>query len=233
STQLRKFAFKVIYSTTKLLPAWNRRVAEHKLSERLMPQDVATQWNSMFDMLEFVFVYRKPIDTMCSDRAMGLREFEMAEGEWVIACQLRDILKDATLFFSHATLNLATVIPAMDLIDETLTTASLDVLKYNASIRASIGLAKKTLNQYYDMTDWSELYCIAMVLHPCHKLDYFKTARWEPSWITTAKDIVCTEYQHLYALDDSDDLEERTKPIASVSNTFSIRFYSSLSHSCN
>jgi hypothetical protein len=36
------------------------------------------------------------------------------------------ILKDATLFFSRSTPNLATVIPAMDVIDERLSTDSLN-----------------------------------------------------------------------------------------------------------
>jgi hypothetical protein len=72
------------------------------------------------------------------------------------------ILKDATLFFSRSTPNLATVIPAMDVIDERLTSDSLNCSKYDVSIRASLGLAKKTLNCYYNMTDWSEVYRIAM-----------------------------------------------------------------------
>jgi hypothetical protein len=50
----------------------------------------------------------------------------------------------------------------MDLIDEQLTTDSLNQSKYDVSIRAALGLAKKTLNRYYNMTDWSELYRIAM-----------------------------------------------------------------------
>jgi hypothetical protein len=70
-------------------------------------------------------------------------------------------MKDATLFFSRATPNLATVIPAMDMMDEKLTSDSLD-RKYDTSIRAALGLAKKTLNRYYNMTDWSEVYRIAM-----------------------------------------------------------------------
>jgi hypothetical protein len=57
------------------------------------------------------------------------------------------ILKDTTLFFSRSTPNLATVIPAMDVIDEGLTSDSLNRSKYDASIRSSLGLAKKTLNQ--------------------------------------------------------------------------------------
>ena len=58
------------------------------------------------------------------------------------------VLKDATLFFSHSTPNLMTVIPAMDIIDQCLTSYSCNV-KYLPSICAAVGLAKKTLNHYY------------------------------------------------------------------------------------
>jgi hypothetical protein len=84
-------------------------------------------------------------------------------GPLLLHCTLYpQILKDATLFFSRSTPNLATVIPAMDVIDEKLTNDSLNRAKFDASIRASLGLAKKTLNRYYNMTDWSEIYRIAM-----------------------------------------------------------------------
>lgn len=71
------------------------------------------------------------------------------------------VLKDATLFFSHSTPNLATVIPAMDLIDETLTTQSKNRTLL-ASIRTAMEFAKTTLNQYYQLTDNSDVYRIAM-----------------------------------------------------------------------
>jgi hypothetical protein len=56
---------------------------------------------------------------------------------------------------------LATVIPAMDHIDKTLTSNSLD-FKFEPSIHAAIGISKKTLNKYYNATDQSEVYRIAM-----------------------------------------------------------------------
>ena len=71
------------------------------------------------------------------------------------------IFKNTTLFFSRSTPSLATVIPAMDHIDETLTSHSLD-LKVEPLIRAALGTAKKTLNRYYNATDQSEVYHIAM-----------------------------------------------------------------------
>jgi hypothetical protein len=49
----------------------------------------------------------------------------------------------------------------MDHIDETLTTHSLDH-KFEPSIRAALGIAKKTLNRYYNVTDQSDVYRIAM-----------------------------------------------------------------------
>jgi len=71
--------------------------------------------------------------------------------------------------------------------------------KFSEPIRAAIGLSKKTINRYYDKTDHSEVYRIAMVLHPRHKLQYFRTARWEPEWIQTAEDIVRSEYSRKWA----------------------------------
>jgi hypothetical protein len=49
----------------------------------------------------------------------------------------------------------------MDHLDEHLVSAAISP-KYDASIRAAVSIGKKTLNRYYDRTDHSELYQIAM-----------------------------------------------------------------------
>ncbi len=54
------------------------------------------------------------------------------------------------------------VIPAMDHIDEILTTNAVNKISFKPCIRVAATLAKKTLNRYYDMTDHSEVYRIAM-----------------------------------------------------------------------
>jgi hypothetical protein len=71
------------------------------------------------------------------------------------------IFKDTTLFFSRGTLNLATVILAMDHIDKHLTTQSLN-RSYSPPVRVALALGKTTLNRYYNLTDASEVYRIAM-----------------------------------------------------------------------
>jgi hypothetical protein len=84
-----------------------------------------------------------------------------------------------------------------------------------APIRAAVNMAKRTLNRYYDRTDYSEVYRVAMgeyrilcinviyskedlVLHPSFKLNYFRRVGWEPDWIESAWDIVRLEYEHTY-----------------------------------
>ncbi|KAJ6534286.1 hypothetical protein B0H19DRAFT_881596, partial [Mycena capillaripes] len=56
-------------------------------------------------------------------------------------------------------------------------------------------LAKKTMNHYYARTDESNVYRIAMILHPGLKLAYFKKQRWPQALIDTAKSITRDEYQ--------------------------------------
>lgn len=52
----------------------------------------------------------------------------------------------------------------------------------------------------------------ALVLHPHHKLSYFKSAGWTPEWIETAEELVRTVFQGSYAshsvVDDTRDARE-------------------------
>ena len=73
----------------------------------------------------------------------------------------QQILKDATHFFSHPMPNLACVIPAMDHIEETLSTGSLN-MSNDPAIHAVLTITWKTLNHYYGLTNSSEVYHIAM-----------------------------------------------------------------------
>jgi hypothetical protein len=116
-------------------------------------------------MLLFALKYRRALNVITGDREMKLRQYEMDDEEWGIARELCDVLevfKDATLFFSRdGTPNIATVIPAMDCIDETLATNASDS-QYSVSIQAALAMGKRTLNRYYGKTDYSEVYRIAM-----------------------------------------------------------------------
>jgi hypothetical protein len=63
-----------------------------------MPRDVATRWNSTFDMLDFAVEHITAINTITADRDLKLRKYELSESDWDIARQLRDVLKVCTYF---------------------------------------------------------------------------------------------------------------------------------------
>ena len=91
--QLRKIAFKVINSSTLILPAWQEMLEELKMKDRIIPHDVATCWNLTYDMLRFALEYRKAIDILTADRNNNLQSYELSKQEWTIVAQLCDILK--------------------------------------------------------------------------------------------------------------------------------------------
>jgi hypothetical protein len=64
-----------------------------KKKDKNLPQDVRTCWNLTYDMLEVAIDYRDVIDHLCSEQDTGLRKFELDPEEWLIATQLRDLLK--------------------------------------------------------------------------------------------------------------------------------------------
>ncbi|KAH9990719.1 hypothetical protein BJV77DRAFT_921205, partial [Russula vinacea] len=157
-------------------------------------------------MLKFSIEYRRAIDMITAERTMKLRDYELRREEWKVVeelCKVLKIFKDATDFFScklnadHPATNLATVIPAMDTINEVLATSALSS-KYSLAIYVALSVGKKTLNCYYLKTDLSNTYQIAMVLHPRHKLNYSKKAKWEDSWIKAAKQFVRAEFDLSY-----------------------------------
>ncbi|PPQ84552.1 hypothetical protein CVT26_002899 [Gymnopilus dilepis] len=60
--------------------------------------------------------------------------------------------------------NLASVIPAMDHIDKVLASASDSPYQFSLAICAALAISKNVMNRYYNKTDHSEVYQIAMVL---------------------------------------------------------------------
>lgn len=84
---------------------------------------------------------------------------------------LTQAFKDATMFFSRADANLASVIPAMDKLDTMLATAVIEKgagepdIVLSAPMKAAVLVSKDTLNKYYNLSDESELYRIALSMY--------------------------------------------------------------------
>jgi hypothetical protein len=80
-------------STTIILPQWFLILNDLELAARMMPRDVATHWNSTFDMLDFAIQHITAINAITRDHDMKLRQYELSEDDWKIAHQLCNVLK--------------------------------------------------------------------------------------------------------------------------------------------
>ncbi|KAH9916620.1 uncharacterized protein BXZ73DRAFT_53702 [Epithele typhae] len=77
-----------------------------------------------------------------------------------------------------------------------------DLEEYRLSKREWV--IAEQLVEVLKLTDSTEAYRIAMVLHPSFKLEYFKTHHWQDNWIETAKGLVRDEYDLNYKRDTPD-----------------------------
>lgn len=93
AVQIRKLSFAIVRSTTIALPAWREVCAANALPPRLIPRDVATRWNSTYDMLKVAIAYRAAIDDITADKSVKLRKYELDEEDWDIVRDLLRVLK--------------------------------------------------------------------------------------------------------------------------------------------
>ncbi len=150
----------------------------------------------------------------------ALRCYQLRSNEWDILVELEPILDaflEATLRLSRKNIpQLYDVIPVIDVLANILDEAIVSGNKHPAIILA-IAKGSRMLNKYYSKTDMSMMYRMAMgeslkllssyshhsnhdwiVLHPHYKLTYFRENNWEDDWITSARELVRTQWKDHY-----------------------------------
>ncbi|KAJ3969708.1 hypothetical protein EV361DRAFT_997987 [Lentinula raphanica] len=89
----RKIAFKIIHSTTGLLPKWRDHVAGTQFKGLVLPRDVSTQWNSTYDMLAAFLAMKEPVTEFLDRSRHGLSDFALDDEEWNAIEGLVSVLK--------------------------------------------------------------------------------------------------------------------------------------------
>ncbi|KAI0279785.1 hypothetical protein BC826DRAFT_869450, partial [Russula brevipes] len=137
--------------------------------------------------------YREVIDDITANKSLKLQKYELDDDDWDILKDLVHMYKEATVFFSRDDIStIAHVIPTMDRIDAMLKDSALEPLC--PSVKCTLSFARKHMDKYYSKTDLSNVYRIAMVLHPQLKLKYFQQHGWSKLWVNTAENIVREEF---------------------------------------
>ncbi|KAF8551892.1 hypothetical protein OG21DRAFT_1512215, partial [Imleria badia] len=125
--------------------------------------------------------YQAPIDCITGDKTLKqVKKFEHDEEEWQIVGDLVTVLgqyKKAMLFFSQDSATIAAVIPAMDKLDQKMNQQTKKPL--HSAVVSAMQLSKNKMDRYWQMTDLSKAYRVAIVLHPDLKFEYFHEQNWE------------------------------------------------------
>ncbi|KAI9450735.1 hypothetical protein F5148DRAFT_986865, partial [Russula earlei] len=195
-------------SLTLILPCWKEAIKEltptsdENLTVCKMPWDVCTWWNSTYNILRFAYKYWEVANKITSKWSLKLWKYELSEGKWDLVKELQDclkVLKSLMLVFSSDMPCLTTVIPAMDHMHSELQSMSSNYKKHGPALCMALTLGLNLLDKYNSLMDHSEVYRIAIILHPCYKLQYFKKHEWDEEWIRGAERIICDEFKCTYS----------------------------------
>ena len=98
-------------SSTLILPEWfviiermaqaSQEKGKTPLSSQMMPRNVATHWNSMYEMLDFAYTYRAAYNEITSNRDMKMRKYELSDSDWKIVNNLASVLKVGHIYYKN------------------------------------------------------------------------------------------------------------------------------------
>lgn len=158
---------------------------------KLVPiQDVQTQWNSTYLMLQWAKRLQSTFDEYCSQ--YGHPDLKLDKDEWRQIDYLLSITQPFFKFTTSLSKTTEVTIHSVFAIYNTLFThleksqAQLARKKvgWKRVMLSALKAAEIKLSEYYRKTDEidSDLYAIGTILAPQNKLEFFSTKDWEPHW---------------------------------------------------
>ncbi|GJE97034.1 hypothetical protein PsYK624_132440, partial [Phanerochaete sordida] len=180
-----------------------------KVADLQMIRAIPTRWNSLAQAIGRVLKLRAPLTRLLKlpkynkKGKKGLARFYLEDEEWDLLTQLHGVLViflKATERISQSNVPLLhEVIPVIDIISGWLieSMANADGA-LSTQVRYGAVLGWKLLNKYYSATDESIMYRCIMMLHPKHKLEYFREQKWKTTWITAAEELLRQEWELHY-----------------------------------
>lgn len=96
--QARRVSFKIINSPTLLLPAWRKLTAGTPFENRTLPRDVATRWNSTYNMLSVFLEMKDLVNQFLDSSSNGLTQYMLEDDEWEAVKDLVMALKVCIMY---------------------------------------------------------------------------------------------------------------------------------------
>ncbi|SJL16081.1 uncharacterized protein ARMOST_19597 [Armillaria ostoyae] len=164
-----------------------------------MIRAVVTHWLTHGTVLRHALILRPALDMLCDmpdwnkNRKKAISCFKLTRLEWQFIEQLRPMLMMLSVASERISSSgvplLHEVIPLFDLLISKFEDIIIDTDLF-PGVRAATIHGHAVLCKYYSKTDDSYMYRMSMIMHPAHKMSYFRNQKWEPEWIDRCYAIV-------------------------------------------
>ncbi|KAE8223245.1 hypothetical protein CF319_g3693 [Tilletia indica] len=206
--QLAWFARKLRYNT-RLRNSFQQTCANFDLKKPYsLIRDVATRWNSTYEMIERGLVLWEAIVTWQEHNPKLIPiKFRIKRAHRASYQNIVDLLKplsDATLKFSlKLAPNIAEVIGTFEELD-----GKYRAIEENDEVsevwREASRRAGAVSAQYYGLADETHIYYLAVLLHPNMRKRLMLRLKWEDTWINKAEELLRSTFERYYRQADSE-----------------------------
>ena len=149
-------------------------------------QDVATRWNSTYDMLERFVKLRSAVSTVLDDPKWDQVKVKLYNSEWELMGKVVKVLKvfkEATEMLSSSQACISQIIPLVKVLKESLKRG-----KDDHGVRSLKLQLIKSLERRFDSKEFDDKYAIATLLDPRYKANFFDGKQARQSAISTLID---------------------------------------------
>ncbi|KAH9851008.1 ribonuclease H-like domain-containing protein [Lenzites betulinus] len=166
-----RYLSKKVWNSPAVRSELAKLSAEANLNSEVLVRSVKTRWNTVTEVIKRALEMREVLGDLCDMAQFNkrdgvrLRRFLVTDEEWQLLAQLHEILEPflvATKQISTSTRALVhEVIPYIDVLTEHLDNFANDE-ELEPSVRAAAKRGRTIMNKYYERTDETIVYRIAM-----------------------------------------------------------------------